>query len=130
MGIFKQIANKKALLSAFEKIIRKEGYYSKGYNSDILTKVDTKYFEDLASLLVTGKYNPKPSRRVYIIKPDGCKRPLGISCSIDKIIQSAIKEILEPILEKYFLDVSHGFRPKRSCHTAIRDVKLKFSSVS
>jgi RNA-directed DNA polymerase len=66
-----------------------------------------------------GSYHPKPSRIVEIPKADGSMRPLAISCHEDKIVQEAVKRILERIYEPIFLNCSHGFRPGRSCYTAL-----------
>jgi len=71
------------------------------------------YLLDIQEDLVNGKYKPLPVKRVYIPKPDGKQRPLGIPVIKDRIVQQACKIVIEPIFEANFLDVSHGFRPKR-----------------
>jgi len=75
--------------------------------------------EDLVARLKAKRYRPQPVKRVYIPKPDGDKRPLGIPAIEDKVVQLAIKKILEAIFEEDFCDASYGFRPNRGCHDAL-----------
>ena len=72
----------------------------------------------------------KPGRRTNIPKPDGGMRPLTIAPPRDKIVQEAMRIILNEIFEPTFLETSHGFRPGKSCHTALRFIKMKFKSVA
>lgn len=79
--------------------------------------------ENLQTLLARLKslqYHPQPVRRVYLEKATGGQRPLGSPCLEDKIVQEGMRRILQAVFEGQFLDCSHGFRPNRSCHTALQ----------
>jgi RNA-directed DNA polymerase len=80
------------------------------------------YLAELARALQDGSYQPDPVRRVHIPKGKGQTRPLGIATVKDRVVQAALKLVLEPIFEKEFLPVSFGFRPRRSCKDALRIV--------
>ena len=78
--------------------------------------------QDLVHRMKNGGYYPKPSRRVYIDKPGSKKkRPLGISCYEDKLVENMLAEILTAVYEAKFQEFSYGFRPGRSCHQAIHE---------
>ena len=79
--------------------------------------------QDLHARLKDKRYRHQPIRRVHIPKGQGKTRPIGISAFEDKLVQDAVREVLEAIYEQEFLDCSHGFRPKRSAHDAVRTLK-------
>ena len=81
------------------------------------------FLRRLAEELKANRYHPKPVRRVYIPKPDGRKRPLGIPCIRDRVVQQACRIVIEPVFEAVFENCSYGFRPKRSARQAVVEVK-------
>ena len=83
--------------------------------------------KDLVQRLKNKSFKPLPSLRVYIPKANGKKRPLGIASYEDKIVQMAVKKILDAIYEPRFLNCMYGFRPNRGCHEAIKEVYQRIS---
>lgn len=85
--------------------------------------------EQLIESLKNETYQPAPSKRAYIPKKNGKKRPLGIPSFNDKLVQEVVRMILEAIYEGSFEHTSHGFRPGRSCHTALISIQKSFTAV-
>lgn len=77
----------------------------------------------LSKELSSEKYKCIPVRRLYIDKPQGGKRPLGVPSTRDKIVQKALQMLIQPMFESIFSDHSHGFRPNKSCHTALNAIR-------
>lgn len=82
-----------------------------------------KYLEGIAGELKRREYRAQAIRRVYIPKTSGGKRPLGIPVIKDRVVETAVKIVIEPIFEADFQDNSYGFRPKRRAHQAVEDVR-------
>lgn len=84
-------------------------------------------FNDLCSRVHRGSYRASPSRRIYIPKADGKKRPIGIAAIEDKIVQQAVRTVLETVYEQDFLDSSYGYRPGRKAHDALDVLEVAIS---
>jgi hypothetical protein len=121
-GIFKVMTDKEILFGAYQMIKSKPGNMTPGTDKETLDGISPEYFEKLSVDLRSEKFQFKPARRLYIPKPNGKQRPLGIPSPRDKVVQKAMELILNLIFEPIFLDTSHGFRPNRSCHSALKQV--------
>lgn len=125
------VSDLEVLILAYELIKSKSGNTTPGSNSETLDKIDLNWFEKTRESLLSGKFKFKPARRKDIPKGSdkNKKRPLTISSPRDKIVQQAIYLILDAIYEPSFLKSSHGSRPNRGNHTALKDIKYSFNGV-
>jgi len=111
------------LKAAWQKVARNKGAAGvDGQSIERFAAEAERYLRELHDDLKDGSYRPSPIKRVEIPKGDGRTRPLGIPTVKDRIVQTALKMAIEPILEVEFRAGSHGFRPGRSCKDALREV--------
>jgi len=116
-------------LIAYDKLKSKPGNMTPGISPETLDGISIVELEKIIDKLRTEKFQFSSSRRVYIPKKDGGKRPLSVGNPRDKIVQEVMRMILEAMYEPKFKDSSHGFRINRGCHTALRTIFSKFHGV-
>ena len=104
---------------AYQKLYSNNGAATEGADRDTADGFSETKVEKLIASLADESYCPKPSRRIYLKKPNGKRRPLGIPSFSDKLVQEVLRMVLEAVYEPIFLETSHGFRPGKSCHTAL-----------
>jgi retron-type reverse transcriptase len=115
---------------AYENLKSKPGQMTPGVNPETLDGISLETLELISKQIKDESFIFKPGRRILIAKASGGTRPLTIGSPRDKIVQEAMRLILEAIYEPLFLDTSHGFRPKRSCHTALKYLNQQFQASS
>lgn len=109
---------------AYQNIYASPGNMTKGSDGNTIDAMSLNRIEGIIARLKDESYQPKPSRRTYIPKKNGKKRPLGIPSFDDKLVQECVRLLLEAIYESSFAKTSHGFRPNHSCHTALSQVQV------
>ena len=118
--LLNEILSRENMLIAYKKVIsNKEASGVDGVTVEEIKDYVNQNWKDIKNQIKTRKYKPQPVKRVEIPKPNGGTRKLGIPAVMDRIIQQAMVQKLEPICEPYFSDYSYGFRPNRSCEKAI-----------
>lgn len=114
---------------AYKNLYANNGASTKGVNDNTADGFGEETVQSIIKSLTDGSYLPSPARRTYIKKSNGKLRPLGIPTFTDKLIQEVLRMILEAVYEPVFLNCSHGFRPKRSCHTALKQLSKGFNGI-
>ena len=120
MELINMILSDLNIQAAIERVKKNKG--AAGIDKITVKELDeyfTKNGSRINSEILSKKYKPQPVRRTYIPKPNGKQRPLGIPTVSDRVLQQAVAQQLQIIYEPVFSDYSHGFRPNRSCHTAM-----------
>ena len=127
--LYRILFNEEMYYVAYQRIYAKPGNMTAGTDGKTIDQMSLNRIEKLITSLKDESYQPKPSKRVYIPKKNGKMRPLGVPAFDDKLLQEVVRMVLEAIYEGQFENTSHGFHPKRSCHTALAHVQKTFSGV-
>jgi group II intron reverse transcriptase/maturase len=127
--IYRNLYNPDFYMEAYRSIAKSQGSMTAGADGLTLDDMSASRINRIIASLKDHSYRPNPARRVYIAKQNNPakKRPLGISSTDDKLVQEVVRMILEAIYEPGFSTNSHGFRPRRSCHTALQDIQTLFT---
>ncbi len=125
--LYRYLFSEEMFAVAYQRIYAKQGNMTPGTDGKTIDEMSLERIERLIVSLKDESYQPHPARRVYIPKKNGKKRPLGIPSFEDKLVQEVVRLLLEAIYEGHFEGTSHGFRPHRSCHTALGMIQKSFA---
>lgn len=125
--LYRYLFSEEMFAVAYQRIYAKQGNMTPGTDGKTIDEMSLERIERLIVSLKDESYQPHPARRVYIPKKNGKKRPLGIPSFEDKLVQEVVRLMLEAIYEGHFEGTSHGFRPHRSCHTALGMIQKSFA---
>lgn len=129
-GLFRLLGNPDVLWKqAYANLYPNKGAITKGVNNNTLDGFSEERVNHLIRKLYAKEYRFAPARRTYIPKKNGKLRPLGIPSGDDKLVQEVVRILLEQVYEPVFSENSHGFRPGRSCHTALKQAKINWTGV-
>src|SRR5215471_8909570 len=127
--VYRLLYNPELYLSAYGKIYRNAGAMTPGTTAETVDGMSEEKIQAIIECLQHERYVWTPAKRVYIPKKNGKKRPLGLPTWSDKLLQEVMRTILEAYYEPQFSGHSHGFRPERGCHTALREIWGKWTGV-
>src|SRR5919199_3826425 len=120
--IYRQLFNRNLFLHAYGRLTRNKGAMTPGATSETADGMSLAKIDAIIEALRFERYRWTPVRRTYLPKANGKTRPLGIPTWSDKLPQEVLRLLLEAYFEPQFSDHSHGFRPQRGCHTALREI--------
>jgi len=121
--VYKHLLDPNMYLKAYGKIYRNKGAMTPGTTAETVDGMSLDKIKGIIESLKYERYRWSPARRTYIPKKDGKQRPLGMPTWSDKLLQEVIRQIMEAYYEPQFSEHSHGFRPNKGCHTALREIE-------
>src|SRR6266851_6971296 len=127
--IYRQLFNPHLYLTAYGRIYRNKGAMTPGVTEETADGMSLEKIDTIIQAVRQERYQWKPARRTYISKKNGKKRPLGMPVWSDKLVQEVLRLILSAYFEPQFSTYSHGFRPERGCHTALREIYHNWTGV-
>ena len=125
--LYRILFNEEMFHVAYQRIYAKPGNMTPGTDGKTINRMSLQRINKVIASLRDESYKPNPAKRIYIPKKNGKKRPLGIPSFEDKLVQEVVRMILEAVYEEVFANTSHGFRPNRSCHTALTHIQKTFT---
>jgi group II intron reverse transcriptase/maturase len=128
-GLYRLMESPELWLQAYAKVHANAGATTTGVDRVTMDGFSRERVANIIALLKENRYRFKPVRRAYIPKANGTSRPLGVPSGDDKLVQEVVRALLERIYEPVFSDSAQGFRPQRSCHTALRHMQRTWSGV-
>jgi len=121
--LYRQMFNRDLYLTAYGRIYANHGAMTPGPDTETADDMSEDKIEQIIEAMRHERYRFSPARRIYIPKKNGKLRPLGLPSWSDKLVGEVIRLLLEAYYEPTFSDHSHGFRPNRGCHTALRGIQ-------
>ncbi len=121
--LYRQMFNSQLYLLAYGRIYANEGAMTPGASAETADGMSEAKIEEIIEAMRRERYRFAPARRVFIPKKNGKMRPLGLPSWSDKLIGEVVRLLLEAYYEPQFSDHSHGFRKRRGCHTALREIQ-------
>ncbi len=128
--LYRQMFNPQLYLLAYGRIYPNQGALTSGVTEETADGMSVGKIGRITDAMRHERYRFSPVKRVYILKKNGKRRPLGLPTWSDKLVGEVVRLLLEAYYEPMFSDRSHGFRPGRGCHTALREVAITWTGTT
>jgi retron-type reverse transcriptase len=128
--LYRLLYSKELYLIAYSNIYPNKGAMTAGVTDETADAMSLAKIDEIINDIKSERFNWTPVKRIYIPKKNGKMRPLGIPTWRDKLVQEVIRIILEAYYEGKFWKYSHGFRPNKGCHTALREIQKTWKGTS